>query len=215
MPKIVAWECPHTKKLFKDHAKYKKHLAALARDRAAQRKMTKYREERVAFWAELRSKVACIADIEKALIENWEMLCLNGHTHGGFGRSKNNFNTTKWPKLISLKIIEIRWSNDQSNTHSAPIGFRTNWGGREEGVPRGYPGWHGRILFQVDKDFPSFGSDIFKGIGFDTGAGSGGYDHSYRYEINLWADDFPLMNELREKKLVVNALGFKNEEDYA
>jgi len=82
------------------------------------------------------------------------------------------------PNVLGL-AWEVSYNNLVSNSHSAPEGHAQNWCGNADsrGVPRGYPGWSGRVWVRYadDRDF-SFGSQPFSNTLTHTGTGGyGGY----------------------------------------
>lgn len=87
--------------------------------------------------------------------------------------------------LVGLGL-DVGWSDSVSNTHSCPHNGVTNWGGRVEGAPRGYPGWCGRIWVRYKRE-PQWGSDplcvvrVFSGTG-----GFGGYNGPWEKVMEAW-----------------------------
>jgi hypothetical protein len=91
-----------------------------------------------------------------------------------------------------MKIIDIRapvlgfaWDmiyGQVSNSHSCPESGKTNWAGRMEDVPTGYPGWRGRVWLRIKENKQtSFASDLFSRTLTYTGTGGGGaYDGPFR-----------------------------------
>jgi hypothetical protein len=75
-------------------------------------------------------------------------------------------------------VLGFQWdmwySKCVSNTHNSPIGKPTNWGCNDD-LPRGYPGWAGRVWFRI-RDRNSFGSEVLANTLTYTGTGGyGGY----------------------------------------
>ena len=56
--------------------------------------------------------------------------------------------------------------------------------------PRGYPGWGGRIEYQISHDL-GFGSDLMRGIGIHTGTGGGIRDNRYGFDVKFFDSDWP------------------------
>ena len=94
---------------------------------------------------------------------------------------------------------------------TGPWAHKTNWGGYEDknGVPRGYLGWDGELKFSVEvgRGDEVSGSDFFKNTGLFTGSG-GGSEKSYRYGLQLFADDWPALYDEHSRKIVKRKLGF-------
>jgi len=139
---------------------------------------------------DVRLNLANINDLENAMNEHFIKI------FGEEGRK------------IEFKVrIDSRIDNI-SCSHYAPIGKQTNWGGRQTDndgnlLPDSYLGWRGEISFQYSElseilrkytssSFTSKISNIIRGI--NTGSGGGG-----QYSIYLFVDDFPLIQEVREK----------------
>ena len=73
-----------------------------------------------------------------------------------------------------------RYSIIVSHTHYAPWNGKTNWDGKKPDVPRGYPGFAGRvwIVFRTGKFYDSFGSHLPNQTRLFTGTGGyGDYDN--------------------------------------
>ena len=89
-------------------------------------------------------------------------------------------------KISNAQVLglafDMSWHESVSNTHSAPRGGVTNWGGREtfsDGSPKptGYPGWSGRVWVRYSghrRNGCYLGSDPFSGSGMHTGTGGWG-----------------------------------------
>lgn len=104
--------------------------------------------------------------------------------------------------------MDVSYSHDCSNSHSAPIGKKTNWCGQHKKEPRGYPGFTGSIRFmenpKIKMDtFESY-FDQWRGIaGICTGGGGscGDKEFDHRYYVTLWLDDLPIIKEKQERLL--------------
>jgi hypothetical protein len=122
-------------------------------------------------------------------------------------------------KILAGLALKLIWKDKVSNTHDAPRNGVTNWGGRTEGAPTGYPGWSGRIWVRYYPPVKStFGHDPVRGARVFTGTGGfGHYDgpwqpaysawyelnksrkrrahngepQCYSYDVRIFADDFP------------------------
>lgn len=99
-------------------------------------------------------------------------------------------------------ILNVKYSENVSNSHSSPVKGVSNWCGRDKDQPTGYPGLYGNIIFEYEKYHSS--NDIFtaygKGIvGINTG--SGGYNSKGNYGVTIFLDDFPLIKAKIEKEL--------------
>jgi len=134
---------------------------------------------------------------------------------------------------IEIKDLSLRLNfTDVSNSHGAPIGKKTNWGGRDPDEPRSYLGWQGQIYCVVlDKRENNhywstsagqvlFGSGQFydkygNGFnGFHTGTGCPGYPNgnsAMNISFYFFLDDFPLLKSNYEKWKSLTS--FKNEKE--
>lgn len=110
---------------------------------------------------------------------------------------------------VSDLSLRIHFREDVSCSHGAPIGKKTNWGGRETNEPRSYPGWYGQIYCKVldqkiNENYyrKSAGEVLFNKYtnigfsGFHTGGGCPGCPGG-TYPMNIgfyfFLDDFPLL----------------------
>jgi hypothetical protein len=79
------------------------------------------------------------------------------------------------------KVVNFAWQvsrNEQvSNSHSSPEGYPENWGAKP-GLPKGYPGWYGRVWIRYAEEPYSFlSSGTFEQTLTHTGTGgAGAYD---------------------------------------
>lgn len=85
----------------------------------------------------------------------------------------------KFHKVLGF-AWDVRYSDRVSNTHSSPEGYPHNWGGKEE-LPKGYPGWTGRVWIRYADESRSFGSTPFDKTLTHTGTGGfGSYDGPWK-----------------------------------
>lgn len=117
----------------------------------------------------------------------------------------------------------LSYSLSVSNTHHCPIGGVTNWGGRDENAPTGYPGWHGRIWVLYDREFqvggPEHSSSALNQIRILTGTGGygtynqtgGPWDYNlikshkwapYSWDVRFFSGDWPLEQTMAEHEKV-------------
>lgn len=86
-----------------------------------------------------------------------------------------------------------------SNSHHAPRGKKTNWGGWEEDLPRGYPGVSAVITWQmcnvpVDRGLEDIKLERALGpYGIHTGTGGGRSRGNYQFSGELFYEDFPAL----------------------
>jgi len=184
MPKITARRCRFTNEVFESDFKFGEHLKALREEKKRQRDRRATRAKMNEVFRSIRETVRCAADMEKAIMENWPTFVATCSSDREVG---------KHPDLVSINIT-FDWDDQVSNSHSAPIGKKTNWRGDLKNEPRSYPGWKGKISYKLSHDSPGWNSDYFcdPNCGINTGSGGGGWEHS-RYALDLFAEDWPLM----------------------
>lgn len=121
------------------------------------------------------------------------------------------------------RVVGLSWnltySNSVSNSHHAPKGKPTNWGAYDKEIPRGYPGFSGRIWIRYENQPVSFGSSPFDGTCVHTGTGGAGnyrhpiwerlgglfykrspklYDkvwHPFSWDVKIFIEDFPELEQ--------------------
>lgn len=185
MPRITAFQCRWTKKVFTDREKYLKHLKLQREALVIERKATRINRVMQETFLKMRDDCESMADIEQFIRDNWSVFYQNAVNNDHWrGRKKKS----KTPELLRISI-RGRFSDNISNSHSAPIGKAQNWG-RKPGIPTGYPGWQGEIQWELDGEIPGFGSDVMQGTGINTGSG-GGRGNGYGFEMKLFMDDWP------------------------
>ena len=77
-----------------------------------------------------------------------------------------------------IRVVGFSWniiySDNVSNSHNAPLGGTTNWGGSDKDRPNGYPGFAGRVWIRYSRTPSGWGSDGMNGTLVHTGTGGGG-----------------------------------------
>lgn len=234
---ITAYKCDEDGKIFEDKSKYTAHLRKLARHRNAQRRLQVDENLKDQIWASLYECEQSLEQWFDMVIANQDLFWAEaaaGDPHDWqnvgkkLGRGKNAGNVPM-PKVLKI-THSMRWSDSVSNSHSCPHNGVTNWGGRVEGAPRGYPGWTGRVDWLVEwpKEFDGIylGSDLFSRGTFctgrqraHTGTGGGGGGHfnkefntwcqSPGYSFDIFAADWPGMARYYEKMKVWEKLSNK------
>jgi len=198
---IMAWKCEATGKIFESKVKYQSHLRKLARERALQRKVEAFKKERTEFFAGMRSTCCNASQIEEFVKANWDKFYQNAISNYIWGDKRGQFKNQ--PTLTSIKI-KLHWNDAVYNSHCAPIGKKTNWGGRDKEEPTSYPGWTGDIEYQTSEYISGLGSEMWNGTGIGTA--SGGYASNFYYGLELFALDWPAMVVAREKAKVFKVL---------
>ena len=180
MVEIVAYKCVDTGRIFEFEPDYRQHRARLLHQRRRERDV----QVRVlAFDAQvqhLRETATSFEDISEWIQANISTL-LARTSQKNHRKFKGQF------ELKSFEFENMRFCDQCSNSHSAPIGEKTNWHGTPD-LPRGFPGWRGQAVFTYDGDTPWFLTDTFDIPGINFGSGGG---VQYRGEMTLFEQDWP------------------------
>lgn len=182
-----AYQCPWTDKVFATKAAYRKHLSELRENRMHKRARENIRNRKL---DDLINQTS-FEDIVNWIETNPEFF-FDGvikFGHSGWATRRAHLREDFW---IKITYLDLRWSDSVSNSHSCPRGGVTCWSSHEakDGRPRGYPGWHGRIEFQISHDL-GFGSDVFRSTGIHTGTGGGGGNNCFGFDVKFFASDWP------------------------
>ena len=182
-----AYQCPWTDKVFATKAAYRKHLSELRENRMHKRARENIRNRKL---DDLINQTS-FEDIVNWIETNPEFFFDGVIKFGHSGRATRRAHLREdfW---IKITYLDLRWSDSVSNSHSCPRGGVTCWSSHEakDGRPRGYPGWHGHIEFQISHDL-GFGSDVFRSTGIHTGTGGGGGNNCFGYDVKFFASDWP------------------------
>lgn len=115
-----------------------------------------------------------------------------------------NRNIYRSNSILYLLKIDVNYSNEISNSHSAPIDGVRNWGYRHAGRPVCYPGWGGRVWAFFSKQPNSkFESEFTNSLIHRGSGGYGLYDIGHQVHGELeHPEDLPLnqSNEWAFKK---------------
>ncbi len=216
-----AYVCPWTNELFATKRSYVGHLKKLRTERMHRRaKYLRLQRKLQELWNQPDFK-----SVVKHIHDNPELFWELGKRSGWASDNK------KWDSIrdeftITIKYLDVAYSDNISNSHSCPHNGKTNWGGREVGkdgvpVPRGYPGFGGRITYKLSHDTRGFGSDVTKGTRIHTGTGGGGGDLTYSYDVKFFLDDWPGLKKhvederkLHEKNQMIKTLSRKRTEPF-
>lgn len=188
MPKVEAWQCAKTGQLF-DEAGFRRHMAK----KSAQRYFDAKRKAlmaRARYCLDDLHRQGSFEDIAAWIEDNAKLLFQVQILNNRIAFYRKDVP----PKNFSISNIVFRnmvWSDECSNSHSAPIGERTNWE-RSHKYPISFPGYRGRIDFVMSDNQDCGGSNVFRETGINTGSGGGG-GNSYSYEVTLFAADWPML----------------------
>lgn len=202
MISYTVYECEETGRTFKDEEKCKRHERKARKERLAEEERKALKEEAE---SSFRKNLKSIdEDYLKKYITDWLY----------------EYNKV----VIEISCIDLSFSEVISNSHYAPIGKDTNWGRRPD-LPRGYPGWSGRIEGKIIEgavvpnyygkgrhkelnDFSDYTDSSFsecsvsRMIGFHTGGGGQGGNGGFGYYCTMFADDFPYLKKLALKDVL-------------
>lgn len=192
---VTGFKCPWTGKIFSTKKSYISHLRLLREDRI-------HRAIRARIRNKIFDELINQKSFEKIIewIETHPEFLFDGVIQNGrdkWGERRSHLRDKFW---IKITYLDVSWSDNVSNSHSCPRGGVTNWGGKGllpggDPAPRGYPGWGGRIEFQVSHDL-GFGSDILKPLGIHTGTGGGTTSNRYGYDVKFFASDWPGLEKI-------------------
>jgi len=208
MSQVLVWKSDEDGKLFEIKSKYIAHLRKLSAARMYKKKIAAAAAARQQLFTDMGNAVTSVSSIEQYIKDNWSWFSANGainNTWRGIPASTRH-------KLVSISIT-AKWYDHVSNSHSCPRGGVTNWSNSNAapGTPTGYPGWVGTITFTIDagvsehkvpRKYDGFGSDYFENTTLHTGSGGSSGNNQYRYDLKLFAADFPAMTAAREKERV-------------
>lgn len=180
---VTAFRCPWTQKVYGNKRDYVKHLKYLREN---------YMHKRVRAKAvELKKQNLWNQPTFENIIEwiemNPEFMFDNGLRNGWYQNDIEKYRDKFWVKITYLSL---QWTQNASNSHNCPRGGVTNWGRREPNKPTGYPGFEGRIEYQMSHNL-GFGSDIVRSLGIHTGTGGGTNDNRCGYAVTFFDADWP------------------------
>ena len=180
----TAFKCPWTGEVFGTKKGYVSHLKVLREDRIHRNIRARIRNKVFEELTNQPSFEKIIEWIETHPEFFFDRMVQNGRT--GWRDRREHLREKFW---IKMTYLDVHWAEYVSNSHSCPRGGISNWH-RVKNKPIGYPGWQGRIEFQLSHDL-GFGSDIFRDIGIHTGSGGGTSDNRYGYDVKFFASDWP------------------------
>lgn len=198
----TAFRCPWTDKIFSSKKSYVSHLKVLREDRIHQAIRNRIKQKQFDEFINQDTFEKVIEWIETHPEFFFDRVIHNGRV--GWRDRREHLRDKFW---IKITYLDVQWSDNVSNSHSCPRGGVTCWSSHEakDGRPRGYPGWQGRIEFQLSHDL-GFGSDVFRNVGIHTGTGGGINENRYGYDVKFFASDWPGLEKhrvfeiLREEK---------------
>lgn len=228
MAKVTAYLCEDTGSLFLKEDDYKKHRRAFVAEKKRRDKRIAEKTELKEYFKNIRQKMSSVEELTKLINKNYYVLlekALRLEGPNGFGHSSvvKLLNAhAKDPKSSDFKI-EISFKRpdymsnqridnfDQSNSHHCPENGVTNWGGRVEGAPRGYPGtrWDFKVKYKEKSAIdPTTGMRmVLDALRLNPGCGG-----SYYGDMEVFSADWPF--QLREQYANAFASKLKRGLDY-
>jgi uncharacterized C2H2 Zn-finger protein len=180
----TAFRCPWTNKIFSNKKSYVTHLKVLREDRIHRAIRARIQNKIFEELINQDSFENIIEWIETHPEFFFDRIIHNGRV--GWRDRREHLRDKFW---IKITYLDVSWSESVSNSHNSPRNGVSNWG-RDKDKPTGYPGWGGRIEFQLSHDL-GFGSDVFRNVGIHTGTGGGTRDNRYGYDVKFFASDWP------------------------
>lgn len=196
MAQVLAYKCIRCNKLYEDKAKYIKHLKKEAKDRYIHRKINYEVNMLKEEFDKIRNTVGSIDELRDVIFTNQNLFWAAAALKYPY------YFKDSVPVLERFERFQLQWSNRVSNTHSCPLHGVENFTG-EPNKPISYPGWQGSIGW-ISKN--GRGHDLLSNgriTGIFTGNGGGGGDSS-RYEVRLYAADWPKMFENEMKRQYID-----------
>lgn len=201
MPQVTAYRCPFTNKLFSLQKKddYIKHLKTLRKVYSRARMIARVRQEWADVLAEGKRTVSSLEDLGHWVINNSTLI-------GRHSKAVHSSPPSNDFRITEISFILPRYSSCCSNTHSAPVGKKSNWGGEKPGIPRGYPGIYCNIEFKTVGAKPAYMGDIFSSVQIYLGTGGSRGDGQYHYASIIWLEDWPRIEEAISMAILKNEL---------
>lgn len=191
MPKVTVYMCPFTHQLFhfSEKESYIKHLKTVRTRHRKARELARITRNWLEFLETGQQSVCSLRELGEWIIENVNII----------GKYAHAMHSVHLPPE-TFRITEIRFKNPQyssmcSNSHSSPVWKRSNWGGREEGVPRGYPGITFQLEFTVAGTSGKYMGDLFSSILMHLGTGGSRGVNAYSFHTTIWLEDWPRLEE--------------------
>jgi len=175
--KILVNKCPDTGKLFESDQEFKqfrrRHLAQKKADENKGKADQLIQESMMAF----QESCDTFSELEVWITKNTKKII-----------SHSCVDLASDLKFKHLKFYDMQLSDAVNNSHSAPKHGVTNWY-RDSNLPRGYPGWHGRLQYTASHTSGNINSSFFRLLRVHTGTGGGHINCSY--EVKLFQSDWP------------------------
>lgn len=227
MTKVTAYLCDDTGQLFLHESDFKKHRRKFLSDKRKKDIITDTKTKLESYFDNIRKHIKSFDDLAAYIEANYfnmlEMLVeadkkgvsLDFSFDGSRVKSifKDSLKHRLSPDvLIPAVTFEHRHivfnpsasknsalsGFEISNSHNCPENGVTNWGGRVEGAPRGYPGVNLRFKMEFPKAKGECLEDgisiIFKYLRIHRGTGGGTSDYQYG-DLEMFSDEWPFITK--------------------
>jgi len=202
--RVEVYKCRFTGLIFEKHErrKYINHLKELRKEMRDERE---YRQISKNFWKwlhEEKLKITHVDQIVPWFLENQKTI-MKAFKAGIHAKDYHSFSEKFYPdtdEFTKLTLKVGRFNKLISNSHRCPDNGTTNWCVNDPTLPKGYPGWNGRIdgvlkrLPKHNNDYPY--SALVNLVGLKTGSGGGG-NESWGYDVKIFLADWPGLEQQR------------------
>ena len=161
------------------------------------------------FWNRVKSS----EQLKFAILHHRDVFAQNGVKN--YSASQKNLKPTP---VVSFEVFNLKWSDNVSNSHYAPVSGVTNFS-QKDNLPKNYSGWIGRFDYVVQSNknqlssYPG-SSEMWRNTRIHSGTGGGGghknqeenFLQSFGYGFRLFASDWPAMAREYEKARVFHIL---------
>lgn len=211
--KVLVNKCPDTGDLFEDDKEYKNHRAKINKQKAADKKACEIRSEFGDWLHNEKLKIVSPEMIAPWFLKN-QRIIMEAHNAGVRGQrhSWGHKFYLDSDEFTKFEITSPKFSELTSNSGSCPANGVTNWCGRNDTMPRGYPGWSCRVdgaLQRSPKHMSHYPySDALNLVGIHVESGGGG-NRSWGYSAKIFVDDWPGLKiwvEERETEMILKKL---------
>lgn len=198
--KILVNKCPDTGDLFECDTEFKKHRVKINKQKADEKKASEIRNSFFDWLRAEKMKITNPTMIVPWFMENQKTI-MEAHNAGVRSKNHHGWGDKFYPETDEFTKFEFRnyrFEYNVSNSHTCPENGVTNWGGKVEGAPTGYPGWSGWVngtlkrLPKHNSKYPY--SDVLNLVGICTGSGGGG-NESWNYDVKVFLADWPGLEE--------------------
>ena len=128
MPKIVAYKCPFTNNIIENRTKYIRHLRSVRKELREDRNQRRLERNYDTIINRMRHEVNSFDEIGDWWAENQSEMLAAFNAVNDFAQFSKDFS-------MSIELERMIYLDSCSNSHSAPLGKRTNWGDMKRMFP--------------------------------------------------------------------------------